>query len=230
MAERDPNMPSVLVQKTLRGLAMAWTDFDARLETVPLIRKLNRGQLTTADYLALLKNLRQQVVDGGCWIARAASSVDVEHFTLRSDFMQHAATEHRDFKMLEANYASVGGDIEDIRRGDKNIGSEAFSAFMFHRASQPNPFDLLGAMFMIEGLGQRKAREWGEAIQAQLGLSDEQVSFLLYHADHDDDHLAEFENWLGLVVKDDAMSDAIVKTARIVGRLYVLQLEELDYV
>lgn len=222
-------LPSELCAKTMRGLALAWTDFEARLERIPLIQKLNRGALRIEDYRALLLNLRQQVVDGGAWIARASSSVDVEHFELRSHFLGHAITEHRDFRMLEENYVSVGGKLEDIQGGDKNLGSEAFSAFMFHRASQPNPFDLLGAMFIIEGLGQQKAREWGVAIRDQLGLTDDDVSFLLYHADNDEDHLAEFETWVNEVAVTEEISERISKTARIVGRLYALQLEEIGH-
>lgn len=222
-------IPLGLCEKTMRGLALAWTDFEARLERVPLIQKLNRQALKLEDYRALLLNLRQQVIDGGSWIARAASSVDGEHFDLRSHFLSHAITEHRDFRMLEENFVSVGGDLKDIQGGQKNLGSEAFSAFMFHRASQPNPFDLLGAMFIIEGLGQQKAREWGTSIRDQLDLTDDQVSFLLYHADNDEDHLAEFETWVRKVAITPEISDRITKTARIVGRLYALQLEEIGH-
>ena len=218
-----------LVQQTLRRLAVEWTSFEARLERVPVIEKINRGTLRLEDYQAFLINLRQQVIEGGCWIARAASSVSVAQFPLRSTFMRHAVTEHRDFQMLEANYVATGGRLEDIQTAEKNIGSEALSAFMYHRAGQPDPFDLLGAMFMIEGLGSHKASEWGKAIQEQLQLPDEAVSFLVYHGEHDDDHLAEFETWLGQVVHDEALSEKIVRTARIVGRLYALQLEEIDY-
>ncbi len=32
---------------------------------------------------------------------------------------------------------------------------------MFYKASAPNPFDLLGGMFIIEGLGNRLAGKWG---------------------------------------------------------------------
>jgi len=219
-----------LVEAAFRGLAMAWTDFEGQLEQVPVIRKLNRGQLQIEDYRALLKNLRQQVVDGGCWIARAASHVDAEHFEIRSHFMKHAVTEHRDFQMLEANFIACGGTLEEIRSGSKNMGAEALSAFMFHKASQPNPFGLLGAMFMIEGLGSRKAVEWGAAIKEQLGLQDHQVSFMLYHGEHDDDHLEELETHLAMTVHDEADVQDVVRTARIVGRLYALQLEELDHV
>ncbi|MCA8909858.1 MAG: iron-containing redox enzyme family protein [Rhodospirillaceae bacterium] len=217
------------VEDTLRGLAIVWTDFETRLDQVPIIDKLHRGAFRLEDYKALLANLRQQVIDGGCWIARAASQIDVAHFDLRSQFLRHSITEHRDFRMLEDNYASVGGDVAAIRSGEKNIGSEALSAFMFHRASRPNPFDLLGAMFIIEGLGSLKASGWAEMIREQLGLAPDQVSFLAYHGANDEDHLAEFADWLHQAA-DHPNAKGIVKTARVVARLYLLQLEELDHV
>ena len=219
-----------LVQQTMRGLAIEWTQFEGQLDRTPIVRKLYRGTITVEDYQALLRNLRQQVVEGGCWISRAASNISPDYLELRSHFLKHAVTEHRDFRMLEANYESVGGQLQDIQHAEKNVGSEALSAFMYHRAGQPNPFDLLGAMFMIEGLGTRKALEWGQAIKSALNLQDDQVSFLLYHADNDDDHLSEFEDWISLVVTDEDMASRVIKTAKTVARLYALQLEEIDNV
>lgn len=218
-------------QEVIRRLVQVWSDFSTRLDKVPIIEKLNRGKFRLEDYKLLLMNHRQQVVEGGQWIARAASSIDANQFEMRSRFMQHCVTEHRDFRMLEDNYVSIGGKLEDIQNGEKNIGTEALNGFMYHRASQPNPFNLLGSMFIIEGLGQNKAGEWGRAIRDQLGLKDDQVSFLLYHAEHDDDHMAEFEEALksGILSIADMGRD-IVKTAKITGRLYQLQLEEIGNV
>lgn len=216
-----------LVQSTLRQLVSVWVDFETRLNQVPLIDKLNRQKFRMEDYQALLLNLRQQVVDGSRWISRAASSIGEEHGELRSRFIRHAVTEHRDYTMLEENYVAVGGKREDILHAEKNIGSEALSAWMFHRASQPNPFDLLGAMFIIEGLGSNKALEWGQKIQQQLQLSQDQVSFLLYHGMHDDDHMQQFEAMLASGIVDEKLAKAIVKTAKVTARLYALQLEEL---
>ena len=215
------------VARVLRGLAVVWLDFESALDQVPLIQRLTRGQLRMTDYQQLLCNHRQQVVDGSAWIARAASHIDGSHLELRSRFMQHMVTEHRDYQMLEQDYVAVGGSLDVIRNTAKNVGSEALSAWMFHKASQPNPIDLLGAVFIIEGLGQRKAREWGEAIRDQLRLDDGQVSFLLYHGAHDGDHLADFEDMVRLVAHDPAVCDAIVKCAKVTARLYRLQLEEL---
>jgi|SRR5271168_907471 len=152
-------MADARTQAVMRGLIKVWTDFAADLDTVPLIDKLLRGKFRIDDYHQLLINHRQQVIEGSRWIARAASSVTNDYADQRSMFLKHAVTEHRDYKMLEANYVAVGGTLEHILHTEKNIGSEALHAFMYQRASNPNPFDLLGAMFIIEGLGQKKAGE-----------------------------------------------------------------------
>jgi len=215
-------------EEVMRGLVKVWADFSTALDTVPLIDKLNRGKFRVEDYKLLLCNHRQQVVEGARWIARAASSVTEEYFDIRSRFMRHAVTEHRDFRMLEKNYVSLGGAEEEITTAEKNIGTEALHAFMFQRASQPNPFGLLGGMFIIEGLGQQKATQWGGQIRDQLKLEDDQVSFLLYHGANDDDHMKEFEETLESGILDiPGMGKEIVRTAKIVARLYRLQLEEL---
>ncbi|WP_100444768.1 3-oxoacyl-[acyl-carrier-protein] synthase III C-terminal domain-containing protein [Glycomyces xiaoerkulensis] len=211
-------------------LDAVWRDFEDRLDDVPVLRRLNEGTATLDDYRRLLYNLRQQVADGARWISRAASNFSVENFDLRSAAIGHAAEEHRDFMMLEADYTACGGSIEHIRSGEKNIGSEALSAYMFDTASRPDPVGLLGAMFIIEGLGTGKAGEWAARFRELLDLGERQVSFLAYHGEADDDHFAKLQAILGSDRIDAAAADRIVKTAKVVARLYILQLEELDHV
>jgi 3-oxoacyl-[acyl-carrier-protein] synthase-3 len=170
------------------------------------------------------------VIEGSRWIARAASSLTIDLFPLRALFLQHARDEGRDYQMLERDFASVGGDPALILSTPKNVGSEALSAWMFHRASQENPLDLLGAMFIIEGLGNRLARRWGEAIRDQLSLRDDQVSFLLYHGANDPTHFEKLEQALGSGILTAQVLERIVKTAKVTARLYRLQLEELGNV
>ncbi len=215
-------------QSTLRRLGSEWSAFEARLHATPLVQRLDRGRFTAEDYRAFLMNLRQQVKEGACWIARAASNVSEAHLELRSILLRHANAEHRDFLLLEKDYVAAGGRREDIRSGEKNIGSEALSAWMYHEASKPDPFGLLGSMWIIEGLGAIKAKEWGEAIVRQLNLPREAASFLLYHGDNDGEHLKEFTSMLRLVCGQPGVPDRIVKTARVTGRLYALQIEEID--
>ncbi len=213
-----------------RALAQVWIDFESGLVKVPVIDRLQNGRLRIEDYRALLFNLRQQVIDGSRWIARAASFIEPGHDELRSIFTRHAVAEHRDFRLLEQNFVAAGGDLDAIQSGEKNVGSEALSAWMFHSASRPNPFGLLGAMFVIEGLGQRLAARWAGAIMAQLSLPPEAVSFLAYHGANDEDHMAAFDAALALILTDDAIGRSIVKHAKVTARLYRLQLEEIDNV
>jgi 3-oxoacyl-[acyl-carrier-protein] synthase-3 len=215
------------VADVLRRLAVVFAEFEGRLEQTPLIRKLTRGRFTLEDYKAFLIGLRQQVKDGALWMSRAASNVDEQHLELRSKLMRHAVTEHRDFRLLDADYVAAGGALGEIEGAEKNLGSEALSAWMFHEASKPNPFGLLGAMWIIEGLGSIKAAEWGGLVRERLALPDEAVRFLLYHGENDAGHIAEFEAMLGLVLPDAAVAARIVRTAQVTARLYALQIEEI---
>lgn len=220
-------MTSDSVSDVLRRLTVVFTAFEARLEQTPLIRKLSRGRFELADYHAFLVQLRQQVKEGALWMSRAASNIDEAHLELRSSLMKHAVTEHRDFRLLESDYVAAGGALSDIQNGEKNIGSEALSAWMFHEASRPNPFGLLGAMWIIEGLGSIKAKEWGRLAQKRLDLPDDAVRFLLYHGDNDLEHIEEFKEMLAMVLPDATVAKRIVRTAEVTARLYALQIEEI---
>jgi 3-oxoacyl-[acyl-carrier-protein] synthase-3 len=209
----------------LRQLALVWLEFEREIRSVPIVRKLHRGEFTVDDYKAMLRNLRPQVVEGARWIARAASNMT--DFRLRSTFIGHAQDEHRDYQMLERNYVSIGGALEDIVNAEKNIGSEALSAFIFHQASRENPVDLLGSMFIIEGLGNNLAGQWAAKIQQTLGLKDEQVSFLGYHSANDEAHLGKLNELINAEWMTTEIAQRIVKTAQVTARLYLLQLEEI---
>jgi 3-oxoacyl-[acyl-carrier-protein] synthase III len=212
----------------LGGLAEVWAELQRALSRVPVIRRIEDGTATLGDYRRLLLNLRQQVVDGGRWISLAAAHFSADLFWLRSAAIRHAADEHRDYQLLERDYAAVGGDPDVMASTPANVGSCALSAFVFHRAGQPDPVDLLGTMFVIEGLGLRKAGLWADQLQAHLGLGDDQVSFLRYHETGDDEHFGVLRGALRSGAFDDAAMARIVKTARVTARLYALQLEELD--
>jgi 3-oxoacyl-[acyl-carrier-protein] synthase-3 len=219
------------VQKYLGlELALVWADFERMLRGVPLVQRLESGRGSLEDYRRLLVNLRQQVMEGARWIARAASSISIELFPLRSMFIGHAGDEHRDYQMLERDFVACGGTLEEITRQPKNVGSEALSAWMFHQASQPDPLDLLGAMFVIEGLGKKKAAHWAELLREDVGLTPQQTTFLGYHGKNDEDHLARLKRVIDDGYIDRPTAARVVKTAKVTARLYALQLEEIDRV
>lgn len=230
---RDIEAPELVVNQNptlewlVRQLAQIWIDFEQSLLQVPIVNKIHAGTLSLEDYKLLLHDLRQQVIDGSQWISRAASNIDIELFELRSAFIKHTATEHKDYQMLEKNFEALGNDVSLIRTGKKNIGSLALTSFIFQQASKPNPIDLLGSMFIIEGIGKRLAGYWGEMIQAQLHLTNDQVSFFTYHGVADESHFHKLEQALNHPLMNRELAEKIVKTAKTTARLYHLQLAEL---
>lgn len=211
----------------IRQLTRIWINFESELLQVPIVKKIHEGRLSLDDYKLLLHDLRQQVIDGSQWISRAASNIDIDIFELRSAFIKHTAAEHKDFQILERNYVALGEPLENIQTGKKNIGSIALTSFMFQQASKPNPIDLLGAMFIIEGIGKRLAGYWGEMMKEQLGLDATQVSFFTYHGVADENHFHNLEQALNHEKMNLDIAKNIVKTATVTARLYRMQLEEL---
>ncbi|PCJ91878.1 MAG: hypothetical protein COA50_16200 [Flavobacteriaceae bacterium] len=230
---RKIESPELIVDKNetsewlIRNLAQIWIAFETDLLKVPIITKIHDGKLSIKDYKLLLIDLRQQVIDGSQWISRAASNIAIDLFELRSAFIQHTATEHKDYQMLEKNFEALGESLDTIRTGEKNIGTMALTSFMFQQASKPNPIDLLGSMFIIEGIGKRLAGFWGTMIKDQLNLKDNQVSFFTYHGVADENHFHNLEKALNHPKMNMEIAKQIVKTAKATAKLYKMQLEEL---
>ncbi len=230
---RKVEAPELVLSKTktsewlIRNLTKVWIDFETSLLQVPIVTKIHSGTLSIEDYKLLLKDLRQQVIDGSQWIARAASNIDIDLFELRSAFIKHTAAEHKDYQLLEKNYVALGEDLASIIHQPKNIGSIALSSFIFQQASKPNPVDLLGAMFIIEGIGKRLSAYWGGMIMNQLNLREDQVSFFTYHGVADENHFHNLEKALEHPAMNMEVAKKIVQTAKVCGMLYRMQLEEL---
>lgn len=212
----------------LQVLLKVWFDFDLALTKVPIVKRLEQGKLSLDDYQNLLLNMRQQVIEGSRWISRCASSFDRDFSNVRSSVIHHAQEEHKDYLLLEQDYIATGGKQQDIESSKKNIGSEALHGFLMYRASQPNPTDLIGAMWIIEGLGNKMASRWATLIQEQFKFKDKATSFMEYHGDNDEAHLNELYQLIDRVTTSDKAVEDIIRTAKVVARLYQLQLEEVD--
>jgi hypothetical protein len=219
---------TTLGKNCLQSLLKVWLDFDLALNKVSIVKRLEQSRLSLEDYQKLLLNLRQQVIEGSRWISRSASSFDRDYSDVRSSVINHATEEHRDYLLLEADYVATGGELEDIQSANKNIGSEALHGFLMYRASQPNPIDLIGAMWIIEGLGNKMATKWAKLINEQFTFKQPATSFMDYHGENDENHLAELYQLIDRVATSTKNVDDITRTAKVVAMLYKQQLEEVD--
>ncbi|WP_205623214.1 iron-containing redox enzyme family protein [Rheinheimera baltica] len=189
---------------------------------------MDRGQFSKADYCQLLLNWRQQVIEGSRWISRCASSFDRSFSDVRSVIIGHAREEHRDYEMLEQDYVAAGGQLTAIQTAPRNIGTEALHGFLMYRASQPNPVDLVGAMRIIEGLGQKMASSWAAQIDHTTGGDGSYTRFMRYHGNNDDGHMQKLYQLIDRLCQSPQQLSDIERTARVTARLYCLQLEESE--
>ena len=124
--EYDDIIMNPHAQVCLQQLIRVWLGFERDLSIVPLLRRLDLGTYTIDDHLCLLRNLRQQVIEGSRWITRTASSFDRKYAEIRSTIISHAVDEHRDYELLEKDFVATGGKLEDILSMERNIGKIRF--------------------------------------------------------------------------------------------------------
>jgi len=231
MSTAEITRPAVLTevgQSTLRRLMREWFEFERRLAMVPIVKRLDLGTFTRDDYKHLLLNLRPQVVEGSRWISRCASSFDRDHADIRSVILRHAHDEHRDYEVMEQDFVAMGGELSAIRAQRKNPGSEALHAFLMYKAGEPNPTGLLGAMWIIEGLGEKMAANWAGRIEALTGCDKSCTRFLRYHANNDESHMNRLYGLIDRLCTNQSVADEVTLVAAVVARLYAWQLEEID--
>jgi hypothetical protein len=97
-----------------------------------------------------------------------------------------------------------------------------------YRASETNPVGLIGAMWIVEGLGEKMANDWAGRIEELTGIDRTQTRFLRYHGSNDSTHLDKLYGLLDRVCTSDNVATEILTVAAVVARLYALQLEEVD--
>ena len=218
-----------LMRRLLRELATVWHGYRSRAWRSPMVSRITAGKVTEAHMLRWMEDWIPQVQQGSVWMRKAVMHLDDRYSRLRELVTTHAGEEQYDFRILFNDYLRAGGTvtrIEDLRR---NPGGEALNAYLHARAERANPVGLLGAIYVIEGTGQRVVPALLPEIRRQLKLPIEAVRFLHYHGENDVNHLAR---WLkcadiALEVGGEEVVDDIVETARNTAELYLMQLESI---
>jgi 3-oxoacyl-[acyl-carrier-protein] synthase-3 len=159
---------------------------------------------------------------------KAVANLDDRHGKLRELVTAHASDEQFDYEILFKDYRRAGGPVADIDALRRNPGGEALNAYLHARAERPNPVGLLGAIYIIEGTGQRIVPALLPALRRALALPLEAVRFLHYHGENDVNHLARWLACAALALEAGGQAAAgdIVETARDTARLYLMQLED----
>jgi len=210
------------------ALTLVWRDHEINLSKIDVVRAIEERRITKKEYMSYLRNMRQQVIEGSRWISLAAASMDESHCLLRFALVEHAKTEHKDFKLLEKDYIALGGAEREILSHPKNIGTMALDSYISHQAQRPNPVHAFGASFIIEGMGSCKAGIWADNIQQAINCADNAVTFLRYHGNADIEHNQNLVKILSSPFISESVALDLYNCARVVSNLYALQLAHIQ--
>jgi 3-oxoacyl-[acyl-carrier-protein] synthase III len=229
-AVSPPHDPQSAAKPRLRALlqelASIWHDYRSRVWRTRLISTISDGRFTCEDYTRWMSSWIPQVREGSVWMRTAARNLDGRHAALASLVETHAGDEQSDYAILFEDYQLAGGRAERVGDLRRNPGGEALNSYLQALARQPNPLGLLGAVYIIEGTGQRIIPALLPLLRRQLKLPDRAFRFLAYHGENDVNHLTRWLQCVELALAADPACDRqIADVARSTADLYRLQME-----
>jgi 3-oxoacyl-[acyl-carrier-protein] synthase III len=215
--------------RLLQALAEVWHGYRSRAWRTPLIQAICTQRFLASDYQRWMAHWIPQVREGSLWMREAIHNMQPPFDALATLIEQHASDEQFDFKILFDDYRRAGGTVADLDALRRNPGGEALNAYLHAVAATPNPVGLLGAIYVIEGTGQRIIPALLPLLKTQLvpQLAPSVFRFLDYHGENDVHHLARWLSAVTLVLSLDESGradEAIIDTARHTAELYLLQL------
>ncbi|MBM5571921.1 MULTISPECIES: iron-containing redox enzyme family protein [Deefgea] len=216
------------LQPLLTRLASLWQEYRSNVWRTPVIHQLVSGQFDVTAYRNWTAQWIPQVHEGSKWMRNAVASLTGDFAALGALIEMHAGDEQNDFQILYQDYQAAGGTakLADLRR---NPGGEALNSYLHALAATPNPIGLLGAIYIIEGTGQRIVPALLPLLRQQVALPAAAFRFLEYHGTNDEHHLAR---WLSAVeitlAIDPTAADAIYRTAKRTAQLYLMQFEHIQ--
>ena len=226
----DPAHAPTELAPLLTELASIWHDYRSQVWRTPLLHRIRSGALHTPDYVRWMSHWVPQVREGSLWMREGAASLTGDYADLHALMNVHAGEEQNDFRILHQDYLNAGGTVRDIAALRRNPGGEALNAYLHGLAATANPVGLLGAIYIIEGTGQRIVPSLLPMLRASTGLGPECFRFLEYHGANDENHLARWLLAVQMVMALDGSGTAaraIAATARRTAQLYLMQFEHV---
>ena len=227
IAPHTPEDAPQHLQGLLTSLAQVWHDYRSQVWRSPVIHKLVNNAFTQTDYCNWTSQWVPQVREGSKWMREAVASLTEDYSDLAALIETHAGDEQNDFMILYQDYRASGGEfaLDDLQR---NPGGNALNSYLHSLAATKNPIGLLGAIYIIEGTGQRIIPALLPLLRKQLELPASAFRFLEYHGANDEHHLARWLQAVELVLAKDANAvKTIAATAKRTAQLYLMQFEHI---
>jgi hypothetical protein len=155
-----------------------------------LCRKMDRGELTIADYHAFLNMIFHQTFTGPATFAMAAANCDARYYQIRDYLIEHAEEEKSHWQWVIEDLRNTGFNGPDPRGVFPPPECQSYVAFNTYM-SVKMPVARLGIAAVLEGIGAANGKKYAEKICKLLKLTPSQVKFIFGHGDTDVGHTAD---------------------------------------
>jgi pyrroloquinoline quinone (PQQ) biosynthesis protein C len=191
----------------------------AQLQTIPVIGRALRGEVTRALYLDFLTQAYHHVRHTVPLLMAVGARLSARHLWLQKDLVHYVEEEQGHDEWILADIAAAGGDAAAIRDGAPSLETDAMVAYAYDTVMRRNPVAFFGMVYVLEGTSVALALNAADGIQRKLALPNKAFTYLRSHGSLDQQHIGDLAR---IVDRFDAEADlpAIVTCARAMFRLY----------
>jgi len=212
--------------KKLDLILSAWRPAMEEMLTSPAFSRVTAGELSAAEYGAILRQIFHQVREHpqamGVFTSRLRSD---RRRAMVKTLLKHAVSEAGHDDLAIADLEALGEDVSTIRSERPLPSTAAIVAFMHYQLEHENPIGFLGYMLHLEFLPTAIGPALMRAL-SKAGIQEQAQTFLRDHAEIDVGHNRLMENYVEHLVLTDEDLDAVCYVARATAHLYARMLDD----
>ncbi len=199
----------------------------AQLQTIPIIGRALRGEVTRELYLAFLTQAYHHVRHTVPLLMAVGARLPARQLWLQKELAHYVEEELGHDEWILSDLAAAGGNAAAVRDGEPSSDTDAMVAYAYDTVMRRNPVAFFGMVYVLEGTSVALALNAADAIQRTLGLPNKAFTYLRSHGSLDQQHIGDLA---AIVDRFDRSTDlpAVVTCARVMFRLYGNVFRSLD--
>jgi pyrroloquinoline quinone (PQQ) biosynthesis protein C len=199
----------------------------ARLQSIPVIVRALRGDVTRELYLAFLTEAYHHVRHTMPLLMAVGARLPARLSWLQKELVHYLEEEQGHDEWILSDIAAAGGDACAVRDGLPSIETDAMVGYAYDTVMRRNPIAFFGMVYVLEGTSVALALNAADEIQRTLGLPNHAFTYLRSHGSLDQQHIGHLTS---IVDRFDAATDlpAVVRCASAMFRLYGNVFRSLD--
>lgn len=186
---------------------------------IPVIGEALAGRIHGETYIAFLREAYHHVKHTVPLLMACGARLPERLEWLREGVADYIGEETGHQQWILDDIGICGGNSEAVRDGLPSQATDVMVAYAWDTVSRRNPVGFFGMVLVLESTSAALATRAAEALQQSTGLPAKGFRYLTSHGSLDQQHMENFKELMDRL-DDAADQDAVVRTARVIYRLY----------